>query len=146
MKSHSEVISSVNHLLEILNERTAGYRKASENVNDSELKVLFEKYAEQAESFEKELLPFSDEISAKDLGTRKVGDAWRVWMDIKSAITQGGRVGMLNACITGESAAIRNYKKAFDEDLPRDLKDILRRQLAEIENAQKTLEQRKAMF
>lgn len=145
MKSHSEVISEVNHLFEVLNERIAGYRKAAENVNDVELKSLFEMYAGQSENFERELLPFSDEISAKDIGTRTIGDAWRVWMDLKAAVTKGGKEAMLGACITGEDAAIRNYQDAIEEDLPLDLKDILRKQLAEIKAVKEILEARKTM-
>lgn len=135
MKDHKEVISDVNHLLEVCNERIEGYRNAAKNVKDVELKSVFEKYAQQTKKFEEELLPFSDYSSAEEAGTRVMGDTWRVWMDMKAALTDGGREAMVNACITGEENAIGNYEDELSEDLPSDLRSILERQLAEIKSA-----------
>jgi uncharacterized protein (TIGR02284 family) len=132
---HNEVVSDVNHLLEICNERIEGYRNAAKNVKDAELKSVFEKYAQQTEKFQQELLPFSDKTSAKDAGTRVIADTWRVWMDMKAALTDGSRSSLINASITGEEAAIRNYEDCLEDDLPMDLRNIVERQLAEIKSA-----------
>jgi uncharacterized protein (TIGR02284 family) len=135
MKSHKEVVSDVNHLLEICNERIEGYRNAAKNVKDAELKSVFEKYAQQTVKFQEELLPFSDYSSPEEAGTRVIADTWRVWMDMKAALTDGSREALVNASITGEEAAIRNYEDELDEDLPMDLRSILERQLSEIKSA-----------
>ncbi|MDQ3193346.1 MAG: PA2169 family four-helix-bundle protein [Bacteroidota bacterium] len=135
MKNQKEVQSDVNHLLEVCNERIEGYKNAAENVKDAELKSVFEKYSQQTKKFEQELLPFSDKASAEEVGTRVIGDAWRVWMDMKAALTDGSRESLVNASITGEESAIRNYEEELDEDIPMDLRSILERQLSEIKSA-----------
>lgn len=135
MKNQKEVQSDVNHLLEICNERIEGYRNAAKNVKDAQLKSVFEKYAQQTVKFQQELLPFSDKTSAEEVGTRIIGDTWRVWMDMKAALTNGSRESLVNASITGEEAAIRNYEDTLDEDLPMDLRSIVERQLSEIKSA-----------
>jgi uncharacterized protein (TIGR02284 family) len=135
MKDHKDVVSDVNHLLEVCNERIEGYRNAAKNVKDAELKSVFEKYAQQTVKFQGELLPFSDFTSAEEAGTRFIADSWRVWMDMKAALTNGSRESLVNASITGEEAAIRNYEDALDDEIPMDLRNILERQLSEIKSA-----------
>lgn len=135
MKNQKEVQSDVNHLLEVCNERIEGYQNAAKNVKDAELKSVFEKYAQQTKKFEEELLPFSDKSSAEEAGTRVIADTWRVWMDMKSALTDGSREALVKASITGEEAAIRNYEDELDEDIPMDLRSVLERQLSEIKSA-----------
>jgi uncharacterized protein (TIGR02284 family) len=91
--------------------------------------------------FERELSPFSD-MKPEEIGTRAIGDTWHFWMDLKGAITNKSVEAMLGACITGENAAIRNYKAVLeDENIPEDLKGILGRQLEEIEIACENLTQ-----
>jgi uncharacterized protein (TIGR02284 family) len=135
MKDHKEVVSDVNHLLEICNERIEGYKNAAKNVKDAELKSVFEKYAQQTKKFQQELLPFSDKATGEEAGTRVIADTWRVWMDMKAALTDGSRESLVNASITGEEAAIRNYEDELDEDIPMDLRNIIERQLSEIKSA-----------
>jgi uncharacterized protein (TIGR02284 family) len=132
---NKEVVSDVNHLLEVCNERIKGYQNAAKNVKDAELKSVFEKYAQQTKKFEQELLPFSDYSSPDEAGTRVISDTWRVWMDMKAALTDGSRESMVNASITGEENAISNYEDTLDDDLPSDLRVIIERQLSEIKSA-----------
>ena len=130
-----EVVSEVQHIMEVLNERVNGYQKAIENVDDPEAISLFEEYKNQAEQFENELKPFA-EINPEEAGTRMLGDIWHFWMDLKGAVTNKSTEAILGACITGEKAAIRNYNDVLDdEDMPSDLSEILSRQLGEIEVA-----------
>lgn len=144
MKNQKEVESAVNHLLEICNERREGYRKAAENVKDSSLKMLFEKYAQQSQKFAEELTPFSDKNDPSEAGTRIISDTWRVWMDMKSALTNGGREALVEASITGEQAAIRNYEDALeDNDLPVNVRSIVERQLSAIKSAYQDIKMKK---
>lgn len=139
-----ETLTDVNHILEILNERKLGYQTAAENAkDDSELKGLFEEYAQQSIGFQQELVPFTDKINPSDAGTRIQGDTWRVWMDLKSALTNGSSKAMLNASITGEEAAIRNYKEVLQHgDLNAELQKIIEGQLNKINSAYLDLKNR----
>ncbi|MFN3402852.1 MAG: PA2169 family four-helix-bundle protein [Cytophagaceae bacterium] len=134
MKTINEVKTNINHLLEVLNERITGYRKASENVTDPEFKTMFDSYSLQAADFQKELMPYSS-ISPEEAGTRVQGDAWRFWMDMKAALTTSETKAMVNASITGEEAAIKNYEEILDDDIPVELRNILNKQLVEIKSA-----------
>lgn len=128
-----EGIKAVDHLLKVLNERREGYRKAAEDVNDAELVSLFSKYARQAQEFGNDLVKFSSFNTPEEAGTRAHGDAFRGWMDVKSVLTKGGPKAMLEACATGESAAISGYENTLeDEQVSGELHDILTSQLAEI--------------
>ncbi|HET6244200.1 MAG: PA2169 family four-helix-bundle protein [Bacteroidetes bacterium] len=135
MKNQKEVQSDVNHILEVCNERIEGYMNAAKNVKDVELKSVFEKYAQQTKKFQQELLPFSDKSSPEEAGTRIIADTWRVWMDMKAALTDGGREAIVNASVTGEENAIKNYEDELDEEIPMDLRSILEKQLSEIKSA-----------
>jgi uncharacterized protein (TIGR02284 family) len=135
MKTEKEVISTVNHLLEICNERIQGYKKAAEKVKDPMLNKVFYRYISQTENFVMELAKYSDVKNPASVSTRPIGDAWRVWMDMKAAITNGSNDAMLGACETGEKAAIRNYEEAMNEDLPLGVKNIIVKHLAEMKLA-----------
>ena len=131
----SKVISEVNDIFEVLNERIRGYEKARDNVQSPEYKSLFEKYAAQSRSFEQELAPFSDR-TPEEVGTRAKGDLWRFWMDIKDALTSDSDEAMLKASINGEEAAIDQYQDVLeDRDLPTNLRARLDQQLVEIRAA-----------
>lgn len=130
-----KVISEVNEIFEVLNERILGYEKARDNVENPEYKSLFQKYSAQSRSFEQDLAMFSDR-TPEEAGTRVKGDAWRFWMDIKDALTSDSEEAMLKASITGEEAAIDKYQDVLeDRDLPANLRSRLEQQLVEIRAA-----------
>lgn len=139
-----QTISVVNHMIEVLNERILGYRKAADNVKDSQAKSVFTEYSMQAENFADELVPFTEKYTKDDLGTRAHGDAFRFWMDIKSAVTAGGKNAMIEACKTGEDAAIRNYEEALDnKELDAEIRGILSKHLSEIKTAKARIDSMK---
>ncbi len=136
MKTQNEIISGVDDLIEVCNERKEGYEKAAENVKDLNMKILFEKYAQQSFMFSQELLHFTDKNTAKEIGTRFIADSWRVWMDIKSALTNRSEKAILEACIAVEEVAIRNYKEVLeDNNLTNDIRNIVEKQLSKIVHA-----------
>lgn len=131
----SKVVSEINEVFEVLNERISGYEKAMENVKSPEYKSLFQQYAQQSRSFEEELRPFSDK-NPEEVGTRMKGDAWRFWMDIKGAMASDNDEAMLKASIGGEEAAIDKYEEVLqDTELPINLRSRLSEQLTEIRSA-----------
>jgi uncharacterized protein (TIGR02284 family) len=101
----------------------------------------------QAEGVEpavvKELMPFSDETNPEEIGTRFIGDTFKMWMDLKAAVTNGGKEAMLGACVTGEMAAIRSYENNLEENLPMELRNVIVRQLGEIKSAYENIKSKK---
>lgn len=131
---NEEYTSKVTKLIEVNNERKLGYEKAAENVDDTELGTLFREYARQSEMFAHELNRFSRKDPA-DAGTRLVGDLFRGWMDVKASLASNDDIAMLNACETGENAAMNAYEDALSEDLPSEFEDMINKQYFEISNA-----------
>lgn len=141
----TRVSSEVKEIFEVLNERIRGYEKAAENVRSTEYKSLFQQHMRESRDFENELRSYSDK-TPEEAGTRLKGDTWHFWMDIKSAVSSDKDETMLEACIRGEKAAIDKYEDVLeDEELPTDLRTILRRQLAEIRTSHESLQRLEKM-
>ncbi len=51
-----------------------------------------------------------------DEGTRITGKFFRVWMDVKAALTGNDRKMILDSCEFGEDAILEVYKKVLIED------------------------------
>lgn len=139
MKNRDKISSKVNHLLEICNERSSGYIKAAQNIEDPGLSDLFKKYAQQSRDFANELVAFSTKDEPEEAGTRTISDIYRGWMDIKSAVSGGDPDAMISACTTGEKQTIDNYEDALKDELPFELKQKIENQLAEIKVAYRNL-------
>ena len=58
----------------------------------------------------------------------------RAWIDLKSALG-GGDHAILAASETGEDYAVKEYKRALDETLPADVRDIVERQYQSVKQA-----------
>ena len=90
MKTSSEVAEVLNDLIEIHNDRIAGYEKALKELKteDKDLKILFAGLIGQSHQYKLEL---GTEVQAlgKDMetGTTNRGKIYRAWMDVKAAFT-----------------------------------------------------------
>src|ERR1700741_755293 len=83
-----KIIATLNDLAEINNDRVQGYERAISETDDEDLIHLFTNMAAHSRSYKSEL---AKEISllggqATD-GTKNTGKMFRVWMDIKAALT-----------------------------------------------------------
>jgi uncharacterized protein (TIGR02284 family) len=138
-RAFSPIISIVSRLLEVCNERVSGYKKAASQVKDEEIKQLFEQIAIQTEGFSKQLLQFINHTKLSHTGTSTMSELWEAWIGFKSSLTNGSRRSMLDACLTGEAAAIKAYRKALTEKLPTELKEVIFSQMEQIENTYKNI-------
>lgn len=109
----------LNDLIQINNDRVAGYEKAIEELKpeDSDLKSLFVKMIGESHTHKMalatEVQALGEEI---ETGTTNLGKIYRAWMDVKAVFTGRDRKTVLNNCETGEDAAQRAYKMALDEE------------------------------
>ena len=116
---NEDIVDVLNTLVEINNDRIEGYKKASEETKDSDLKSLFSSMSDQSRTFKQQL---SEEIirlgGTPTDSTTTSGKVYRVWMDIKAALSSNDRKAVLSNCEFGEDAAVETYDKALkDEDL-----------------------------
>jgi len=117
--STNESASAVIHdLIEINNDRVAGFEKAIADINDehADLKELFEDYAHQSGKNVQELSAIAG--SAPHLETEKSvsGTLHRAWIDVKSLFGGSDRAGILSEAERGEDAIRKAYQDALSSN------------------------------
>jgi uncharacterized protein (TIGR02284 family) len=133
---NKDIVSALNELVQINNDRIEGYETAMEETDDADLKSLFSKMASHSRAFKTEL---SDEITkageTPTSGTKASGKLYRIWMDIKVAVAAKDRTAVLSNCEFGEDAALETYDKALDthSDLPDGIRKLIVKQRDEIQ-------------
>lgn len=138
----TEKIDAIKSLIVINHDRTEGYKKASEETKDEDLKKMFLNFSDQSKRFSEELRRFvpNDEEPEPD-ETKNTGKLFRVWMDIKAAVTGNDRKAILASCEFGEDHAKKSYNEALEhaEELPLGAWDVVTKQKAEIQKGHDTV-------
>jgi len=136
MEVNKEVYSTVHQLIERCKDGAKGYKTASEDIEDKDLKDLFRKYAVQRDSMITELQDQLHKFGKLDDESSSLeGTVHRAWIDLKSALTSRDRVRVLEECERGEDYAVKAYKEALDKELPGQLKPIVEQQYSDVKNA-----------
>jgi uncharacterized protein (TIGR02284 family) len=132
-----EAVKTLDGLISILEDGKLGYTNAAEHVENPAMKTDFLEYARERALF---IVELQDEInklgkSTDTSGGGPLGALHRTWIDIKASFTGGDTEAIINACVTGEEAAIEKYKKALEENhLEHSQVAIVSKQLNSIEN------------
>ncbi|MCD6019480.1 MAG: hypothetical protein K0S53_2601 [Bacteroidetes bacterium] len=139
METTEKVNTAIKDLVIINNDRTEGYKTASEETKDADLKMLFNRLSQQSIGFASELRAFitdADEMPKSD-ETKNTGKLYRVWMDVKAAITANDRKAVLSSCEFGEDKAKQTYDDILNdtEGLPSDAVNVIRKHRAELQKA-----------
>jgi uncharacterized protein (TIGR02284 family) len=102
-------------LIIINNDRYEGYKTATEETKDSDLKALFTTYSQQSKQFGNELqkLMPDHKYEPSPGETKNSGKLYRIFMDFKNTIRGKDRKGILASCEFGEDEA----KKVYDNVL-----------------------------
>lgn len=107
-------IDELNNLLEINNDRIEGYKYASKETNETDLKNIFSQLAENSQKCKQELISEIKRLGGTPIeGTRAIGKLYRAWMDIRAALSNKSRKAILKSCEFGEDIAVKNYEKAI---------------------------------
>lgn len=130
-----KIVSTLNDLILINNDRVVGYERAIDELKDSDadLKALFQRYISESSQYSQELTQEVTRLGGDPAdGTTNSGKIYRVWMDLKTAITGKDRKAILENCEFGEDAAQKTYDMALnaDVDLEPALRDLIVRQKA----------------
>ncbi len=112
-----KTIEALNSLIVINNDRIEGYKTANEETNETDLKMLFSDLMQTSVACRRELVEEVKKLGGTpDGGTRTTGKFFRVWMDVKAALTGNDRESILNSCEYGEDVALETYKKVLVHD------------------------------
>ena len=140
MATHEKLIRALNNLVEINNDRIAGYEKAEEEskTHDSDLQGIFHTMANDSRKFVRELTQEVINLGGEfSTDTTNKGKVYRVWMDIKATFAGNDREAMLEACEFGEDAAQKAYMDVLASGIeisPR-IRTILAEQQASLKTA-----------
>lgn len=130
-----KVVGILNDLIRINHDRVVGYEKAIDELKseDADLKNLFNRYITESRQYAQELTQEVTRLGGDPAdGTTNSGKIYRVWMDLKAAITGKDRKTILDNCEFGEDAAQKAYDMALnaDAELEPSLRDLIVKQKA----------------
>ncbi|MCR5889826.1 PA2169 family four-helix-bundle protein [Hymenobacter sp. J193] len=127
----------VNELIETLKDGQKGYAEAMTDVEDTQLKDTFKKYAAQRSEFITELEDQMFKLNLKpDEESSVTGTVHRAWINLKGALTSKDNKSILNECERGEDYAVKAYQTALKaQDLPGQLKTVVEKQYQGVQAA-----------
>ena len=128
----------LNDLIEINNDRVAGFEKAIADIKDEniDLKEIFQGYAEQSRKNGQELAAIVGNADEVETGTSASGSLHRAWIDVKSLFGGSDRAGILSEAERGEDAIKKAYQDALNSsELPNDAAETVRAQAQDINAA-----------
>jgi uncharacterized protein (TIGR02284 family) len=130
--SDKYIVCVINDLIEINSDRIEGYDNAFKETKETDLKNVFSEMAANSRKLKEELIPIVLKYNGKlEKGTPPTGKIYRVWMDIKSALTGKNRKEILSSCEYGEDMANKAYELALkNEILPSEIFTIIEKQKA----------------
>jgi uncharacterized protein (TIGR02284 family) len=123
----------LNELVEINNDRVAGYEQASKETDDATLKNLFSSLGQTSRKCREELAAEVQKMGGTPKeGTATSGKLYRIWMDVKAALTNKDRKTILSSCEFGEDVAVKAYEEALQktDDLHSEHQYLLKKQHA----------------
>jgi uncharacterized protein (TIGR02284 family) len=136
-ETRGEVLDQLNKLLTINHEAERGYKEASENAKDAELKSLFMAQSRQRGEFAMELDREVRTLGGEpDGGTSIASDLHRAWINIKSTFSSDDDKATVQECQRGDQEALDNYNSVLQEtDLVASTRELLLRQKQSIDSA-----------
>lgn len=119
----------LNDLIQLNNDRVAGYEKAIQELDDrdTDLKMEFHNFITQSYQFVTELKEEQERTGGKVIDSNTIeGNLFRTWMDIKTVFSADKRVAILQSCMDGENVIYNAYEYAEKmEALPSDTRFLL---------------------
>ncbi|MCD6047857.1 MAG: hypothetical protein K0S08_1504 [Gammaproteobacteria bacterium] len=124
--NNQDIAKCLNRIVAFLHDSQSCYKDHIGHVKNPELKQLFNQLNFSREKMVKEL---SEEIIALGAEPEKsgtaLGQAHRVYENIKTKLTNGDPLVIAKEIRRGESILIQYYQEAISEDLPQPLKNKL---------------------
>lgn len=114
---NEKIIDVLNSLITINNDRIEGYETAMEATEEHDLKTLFAKFIATSQKCKQELVKEVSSLGGEVAeGTKASGKFFRVWMDVKAALTGKDRKAILESCEHGEDEAKDTYDEAIQDN------------------------------
>ena len=139
---NEKILKELKVIVDICQDGAEGYDKAANEIENSELKTVFNRLSQQRRRFAEELRNDSKELGAMpDAEGTLPGYFHQRWIDVKSKLTDRDDDDLIEEAKNGEKAAITAYDQILEAG---DIPDFIQKKLADqkkmIEGAYKQLQ------
>ncbi|UZR98272.1 ferritin-like domain-containing protein [Chondrinema litorale] len=136
--SQKKVYSEIKGIMKICKDGEVGYRNAAERIEEESTSTLFLRLSQQRKAFyselEREVEIFFGEAPLP--GTSIKGDMHHIWQDVKATFTGNSAEEIIEECIRGEKAALKEYETVLiKQEMPLAFQEILAKQGSLIKSA-----------
>ena len=115
---NEKTISVLNNLIQINNDRIEGYKTASAETKEGDLIAMFSQFQATSLVINSELRSEVTRLGGNPTeDTRLTGKFFRVWMDVKAALTGNDRKAILESCEYGEDVAKKTYENTLENEV-----------------------------
>ena len=115
---NEKTVEVLNTLITINNDRIEGYETAAKETEEQDLKTVFAQFSATSQKCKRELEAEVKKLGGEPAeGTRTTGKFFRVWMDVKAALTGKDRKAILNSCEYGVDVAKDTYEKVLENEV-----------------------------
>ena len=92
------------------------------------------------------MIPFTEETPDRD-ETKASGKVYRVWMDVKAALTANDIKSILASCEFGEDVALKTYDDVLEdpEDTSSELLELINKQRVELQKSHDLIKAKRDM-
>jgi uncharacterized protein (TIGR02284 family) len=134
--AQSDVISTLNTLIETCRDGEQGFREAAQNLTDQNVKAMFNEVSHERARFAEELKSEVQRLGGNpEEGGSVAGAAHRGWMNVKGALTGRDDKQIIAEAERGEDVAVATYQKALQETLPPGVESVVNRQYEHVREA-----------
>src|SRR5215471_6970390 len=140
MDQTQKLVELLNDLIQINNDRVAGYQKAAEDARevDMDLLAIFHRMADESRQYGSELTAEVVKLGGEPAsGTTASGKIYRAWMGVKASFSGKDRHSLLESCEYGEDAAQKAYQDALTTDayMPAEIRQLIANQKASLKTS-----------
>lgn len=140
MATNENLVSVLNDLIRINNDRIEGYHRANTEARDIDvdLRAVFTRMADESRQYSAELIQEVVKLGGEPAtGTTASGKIYRAWMDVKATFTGHDRESVLASCEFGEDAAQKAYDAALESDaeMTADIRQLIANQKASLKTS-----------
>ena len=136
--NNSEVISILDDLVQTCKRGQDDFRKAAENIQNSEFRRLFNIFSQQRVQFVSELQAEAHRLGGDTGSGRVVGALPGNTVPFRSTTMKSAvrdEASIIAEWQREEEAAVHNYQEALKADLPLDVQYVVKRQYMDVKDA-----------
>ncbi len=107
---NEKTITALNHLIELHNDRIEGYESATNETREVELKPLFLRFARTSIDCRAELVLEVTRLGGAPAGGTQIAAKFnRIWVNLKTALSNNNQTIILGSLEQGEDVALKSY-------------------------------------